>query len=284
MVAAIQGLISFWVSYNRRWTRIRAKIFLRTDLFRRHAQVLGADLSKLAANRAEISWSDRNLYSMLLKRIANTSDGLANYCRRSRIKFEKDPKLGLVPDLQRAEDARALIERMVGPYMGVEKKKGSTFRWLLSHVRDGNGQAMPRALVRLIEEAAQQERSVQRAGFSRLLAPASIRRALDRVSQEHVLSANTDELPWLPGVAKRLEGSGAPITRKDVESALSRDWEASWGKDSQDIRPPVTKPPALADYLVEVGVFRQRPDGRIDVPDLFLAGLGMTRKGGVTRR
>ena len=284
MVRAIQGLISFWAGYSRRWSRIRAKLFLRTDLFRRHWQALGADLSKLAANRAEISWSDRNLYAMLVKRIANSSFALREYCERSRLRFDDDPKLGLIPQLEKAEDARPLIERMVGQYMGANVKKGSAFRWLLSHVRDGNERAMPRALVRLIEEAAQQERDVPRATHTRLLAPASVRRALDKVSGEHVLQVNTHELPWLPGVARRLKGEGVPIERRYAEKALARDWDGDWGEQTQPIRPPVEKPSDLVDYLVDIGVFRLRPGGRIDVPDLFLAGLGMTRKGGVARR
>ena len=88
MIASIRGLVGFWATYSRRWTRIRPKIFLRTDLFRRHGQSFGADLIKLAANRAEITWSDRNLYTMLVKRIANASGRLAEYCRQSRVKFD----------------------------------------------------------------------------------------------------------------------------------------------------------------------------------------------------
>jgi hypothetical protein len=286
MGRAIQGLISFWAEHSRRWSRIRAKLFLRTDLFRRHWQLLGADLSKLAANRAEISWSDRNLYAMLVKRIANSSGALTSYCRASRLTFEDDAQLGLIPRLGKAEDARPLIERMAGQYMGANITKGSTFTWLLRHVRDGNGRAMPRALVRLVEEAAMQERAVQRAAYNRLLSPASLRRALDKVSEEHVLQANVHELPWLPGVAARLTGKGVPIARRYVERDLAYDWDGNWSRSRQSeaIRPPVEKASDLVDYLVEIGVFRLRTEGRIDVPDLFLTGLGMTRKGGVTRR
>ena len=37
MSGAIRGLVAFWAGYTRRWRRIRAKIFLRTDLFQRYA-------------------------------------------------------------------------------------------------------------------------------------------------------------------------------------------------------------------------------------------------------
>jgi hypothetical protein len=281
---AIQGLVSFWAGYSRRWTRLRAKIFLRTDLFRRHSLSLGADLSKLAANRAEISWNDRNLYAMLIKRIANSSPGLKEYCALSRIDLAEDQSLGWIPNLRSAEDARPFVERLAGQYMGKGVKKGSTFRWLLNHVRDGNERAMPRALVRLIERAAQLERDVPRAVHSHLVAPASLRRALDSVSHEHVTEVNTHELPWLPGVRERLKGEGAPMPRKDAERRLSQDFDRGWSSVAPAVRPPVNNPSELVDYLTEIGVFRFRADRRVDVPDLFLAGLGMTRKGGVARR
>jgi hypothetical protein len=36
--------------------------------------------------------------------------------------------------------------------------------------------------------------------------------------------------------------------------------------------------------LVELGVFRERTSDRIDVPDIYLFGLGLRRKGGVKRK
>jgi hypothetical protein len=284
MIASIRGLVGFWANYSRRWTRIRPKIFLRTDLFRRHGQSFGADLIKLAANRAEITWSDRNLYAMLVKRIANASERLAEYCKGGRLNFTSDPDLGLIPILRKDTDAKPLIERIAGQFMGANLKKGRTFPWLLTHVRDGNGHAIPRALVRLIEEAAVQERERPLANYSRLLDPRSIRRALDVVSKEYVLQVNTHELPWLPGAQERLKGHGVPLDRRAVESLLERNWDGSWSRDQSNLRPPADSPLQLTDLLLEIGVFGIRPNKKIDVPDLFLAGLGLTRKGGVKRR
>jgi hypothetical protein len=284
MIASIRGLVGFWASYSRRWTRIRPKIFLRTDLFRRHGQSFGADLIKLAANRAEINWSDRNLYTMLIKRIANASDRLAEYCRQSRVNFDEDPDLGLIPRLQKDIDAKPLIEKIAGQFMGANLKKGRTFPWLLTHARDGNGHAIPRALVRLIEEAAAQERERPLANYNRLLDPRSIRRALDVVSKEYVLQVNTHELPWLPGVQRRLKGHGVPMDRRQIEYLLNKDWERPWSEDQPKVRPPAENAAQLTDLLLEIGVLGSRPHNRLDVPDLFLAGLGLTRKGGVRRR
>lgn len=282
--AAIRGLVAFWAGYTRRWRRIRAKIFLRTDLFQRHATAGGADLAKLAANRAELTWSDRNLYAMLLKRVANTSPGLREYCEAARVRFDEDPDLGWLPRLSRAEDARPFVDRIVGLYMGRNVKKGLVFRWLLDHVRDGRGQALPRPLVRLVEEAANSEANASsRVRWPKLLHPTSLRRVLDVVSREHVTQA-LDEWPWLAAVRERVSGDQVPWDRRQqVERLLASEFGKSWGAQP-DVLLPASDPRELVDYLIEIGVFRARSDGRIDVPDLFLAGLGLKRKGGVRQR
>lgn len=220
---------------------------------------------------------------MLIKRIVNTSGALHDYCARSRLEFDDDADLGLVPVLKKAEDAKPFIERLAGQYMGAGIKKGLTFRWLLDHVRDGRGKAVPRALVRLLEEAATQELDSPKATRQHLVHPTSLRRALDSVSGEHVLEANTHELPWLPGVAGRVRGQEVPWERREVERLLGREWNKSWGPQ-EAIHPPADNAHELADYLVELGVLRARPDRRIDAPGLFLAGLGLKRKGGVRRK
>jgi energy-coupling factor transporter ATP-binding protein EcfA2 len=281
MGAAIQNLVSFWASYARRWRRIRAKVFLRTDLYQRFATAGGADLAKLAANRAEIAWSNRSLYGMVVKRIANASVELQEYCEKARLQFERDPELGVVPRLVKAEDAKALVERLVGTYMGAGQKKGLAFRWLLDHIRDGRGHALPRPLVRLVEQAAEQQRNSGRTvRWPRLLDPTSLRRALDVVSQEHV-GQSTNEWPWLPSLTERVRDQQVPWDRRIIDKLIEKHWDAAWSTTGAA---PASSAPEFVDYLIEVGVFRARPGNRVDVPDLFLAGLGLKRKGGVRRQ
>jgi hypothetical protein len=280
---AIRGLIGFWATYHRRWERLRAKIFIRSDLFRHHAELGGADLPKLAANRAELRWSDRNLLAMLIKRIANTGERLKLYCEGARIAFEHDQRLGWLPMLADSDTARLLIDRMIGPYMGANVKKGLSFRWILDHVRDGHGNASPRALVTLFEKAAENERDVPRQSPPRLLHPTALRLALEDVSRFHVTQAISNEWPWLRGIEQRLRGQGVPFERRKLEALLSKDWDHDWGTQP-GLGPPAPDARALIDYLVELGIFRERPSGPIDVPDLFLFGLGLRRKGGVAIR
>ncbi|MGQ0665197.1 MAG: hypothetical protein ACT4P2_16770 [Pseudomonadota bacterium] len=281
--AAVRGLVGLWATQTRRWRRIRGRVFLRTDLYERAASAGGADFAKLAANRTELSWSDRDLYSMLVRRFANSGDKLGTYCR-VKIALESDPKLGLFPTVKQATDVRPLVERMVGTYMGANERKGLTFRWLLDHIRDGRGQALPRPLVRLLEAAAEgQKGSGTLPRWPRLIEPRALRRALDKVSEEHVV-ASLDEWPWLEGLKGRLSTiSAVPWDRREINRQFEKTWEEPWVK-GQTIGPPVGTVHDLVDYLVEVGIFRARHLGRLDVPDLFLAGLGLNRKGGVRKK
>lgn len=287
MAKAIQGLVAFWSSYARRWQRLRAKIFLRTDLFRRHAGLGGSDLAKLAANRVELGWSDQNLFSMLIKRVANTDDRLFEYCKGARIPFSKEQHkiFGHIPNLKHAEDARPFIERTVGQYMGANTNKGQSFHWVLDHLRDGHKCATPRALVRLFEQAAQKERGNPRTTPPKLIHPTSLRQALEDVSADHVIQAIHNEWPWLHGVRERIAKDRlAPWNRRELQEVLNQDWGKSWGQGNKHIAPPTQNSRELINYLVELGVFRERSNDRIDVPDIYLFGLGLRRKGGVKRK
>jgi hypothetical protein len=279
--AGVRGLVAFWAAYARRWQRIRAKIFLRTDLYERHARSGGADLAKLAAGRVELVWNERDLYALLLKRLANVNDALARYVKEVRgIEWQDDPQLGSIPRLRKWQDARPVVERMVGAYMGANRKKGLVYRWLLDHVRDGQGRALPRPFVRLIEEAARQE--LQHFGNlprPRLLQPASLRRALDRVSGDHV-AQSLDEWPWLEEVKKRLASS--PLVPWERERDVIRLLDSPASSEFA-VTPPFGGR-ELLDYLIEIGILRRRPDDRIDAPDLYLSGMGLRRKGGVKKR
>lgn len=279
--AGVRGLVAFWAAYARRWKRIRAKLFLRTDLYERHARAGGADLAKLAAGRVDLVWNDRDLYGLLMKRLANLDTELADYVTAVKgVVWEPDEQLGRIPKLRTWQDARPVVERMVGVHMGANQKKGLVYRWLIDHVRDGLGRALPRPFVRLIEEAARQELAhLGNLREPRLLEPTALRRALDRVSDDHVAQSR-DEWPWLDAVKNKLAAS--PLVPWDRERDVIKLLE-DFAETGDSALPPF-EGRELLEYLLEIGIFRRRPDGRVDVPDLFLSGLGLRRKGGVKKR
>ncbi len=286
MARMTRGLMAFWSSYGRRWQRLRAKIFLRSDLFRRHANMGTADFAKLAANRAELVWSNAAILGMLVKRIANTSPELAEYCRgtKPRIRFEQHEQLGLIPRMEGPDDAFPLLERMVGKHMGASRKKGYVHNWIFTHLHDGNRHISPRTMVRLFESAATMDAANRLATVPRLLHPTALRQGLSEVATHHVTQGQ-HEWPWLEGVRRRLaEQPLVPWPRRRFNELLSKDWNGRWHASDPAVRPPTDRPADLADYLVELGIVRKRTDERIDVPDLYLFGFGLRRKGGVKAR
>ena len=259
MTRMVRGLVAFWSDYSRRWRRIRAKIFLRSDLFRRHAGMGTADFAKLAAARAELRWSDAALFGMLVKRIANTSEGLADYCKGARgikgnrIGFDNDDVLGLMPRVGIPDDAFPLLHRLAGEFMGAGRKKGYVHNWVLAHLRAGNGEVNPRSLVRLVEHAAGKEAANQSLRPPRLVHPTALRQALDDVSDGHVTQGISNEWPWLEGVRKRLAADRlVPWERKQIVDMLDVDWDGSWGASDSALRPPVDRPADFLDYLIEI--------------------------------
>lgn len=284
MVRMIRGLMAFWSTYGRRWARLRAKIFLRSDLFRRHANMGTADFAKLAANRTELIWSNAAILGMLIKRIANTSRELEEYCRRAGIKFDREAHLGMIPRINQQEDAFPFLKRMIGEHMGATKKKGYVRNWVFAHLVDGNKQINPRTMVRLFETAATKDSANQLARIPRLLHPTALRQGLSDVARDHV-SQGHHEWPWLEGVKRRLgQQPLVPWRRRRFYDLLGTDWHGDWHASDSSVRPPTDRAADFGDYLIELGIVRERADDRIDAPDLYLFGFGLRRKGGVKAR
>lgn len=284
----IRGLIAFWAHHSRRWERIRPKIFLRTDFYRHHgSDVAGADIAKLAASRIELSWSDKNLYAMLIKHLVNLNEPWFDYCaaaKTEKMRYQEDPILGRIPSFVKKDDAKPLIERIVGKYMGQTKGKGDPFTWILDHLRDGNQKVSPRSLILLFEHAAVIEAGTMHATHTHVISHISLRNALDKVSDAYVTQA-FDEFKWLPRVKECLESADQVPweSRQKLEIAFRQHW-FDWENEDAEVRPPAARPKELVDLLLELGIVRNRTGEKFDVPDLYLKGLGLKRKGGVARR
>lgn len=281
----VSGLVNLWVTFARRWQRIRPKIFMRTDFYRHNRGIAGADVVKLAANRVELGWSERNLYGVLIKHIVNRDESLRQHFA-GRIELRDDPVLGALPVLNTASDAEPFVERLAHRYMGASPKKGYTFTWMLDKLRDSNSRVVPRSLIQLIERAAAEAIADTRATGSRLLEHISLRRALDDVSVDFVGGAAIHEFRWIPGLRERLAADPqVPWTGRELARMLARDFDRDWGgtNGEEPIRPPGRDVGEVLENLVQLGFLALRGDGSYNVPDLYLHGLGLRRKGGVAR-
>ena len=278
-IRMVNGLLAFWSDYSRRWRRIRPKLFLRTDLMSR-AETRTADFAKLAATRAELVWSDAALFTMLVKRIANTSDRLASYCRRAGMHFKSHPALGLMPRLGDPQDAGRFLEQMCGEFIETAHGICNVPIWILARLRDGNDRISPGSVVRLIEQAAGNAAANCAACPPQIIHPAALDEALQEVSRMQIAEAIAKGWPWLAGVKERLAPNPpAPARRERAITLLEADWAKSWGPpDGSMVRPPVDDAGALVDHLIGLGVFRRRSGKRIEVTDLYWSGLGLRRR------
>lgn len=277
MLELIRGLVMFWDAIGRRWFRLKPKVFLRRDLF--HRALRGPDAAKMAAHRAELEWDENDYYAVLLKRILNAPDPLGQWLSAVGLRTERDEILGVIPQIRQDSDYRPAVVRLIGEYMGLDPRRGFSWRWVLNHLKDGRGRLYPRPLFWLIQEAVDIELREHRAAGDRLLHWTAMRGGLDRVSEQRVTEM-TVEFPWLSTIKEAFTSNPflVPADRREVRRALNFvDW-----KRLAD-QPPSANPDDLIDYLIELGVASERSDRRIDIGDLYLRGLGLRRKGGVAR-
>jgi hypothetical protein len=272
----IRELLAFWLDRWRRWKRIRPKIFLRTDLFRDDFLSF-PDASKLKAHQVTLEWKHSWLYRLLVKRLANSGLEMTEYLQNIPnliIKNETDLGWTVSSDEKLFEE---LIEIMIGKYMGANAKKGITYRWIPNHLQDAGGRIAPRSFLKLFVLAA--ERKIKQSEIFdesiSLMQPSDLQGALMDTSEDRIRELQ-EEYPWLESLQNSLLGLEAPIPINIFLNVL---------KSSKLIgqQLPSTNPEEILQYLLQLGVIERRSDGRINMPEIYLHGFGVKRKGGVKR-
>lgn len=275
----IRGLLDFWLRNVRRWRALRCKIFLRTDIFAA-SELAFPDSSKLRPLSVALRWNADSLYRLVLKRLLNGKKAeewrryLERVIPKKMLATTQEP-WGVVPATTE-EQHRALMKILIGQYMGSEKRRGDTYQWFLNHLQDSRGDIAPRSFLKLFERAAVRQLGSGLPGSDKLLLPEQVNGALGEVSEDRIGELK-EEYSWIQSLAKSLKGKKVPVERKDL-----RVWLRSLNKESlpEHIGGDSDR---LIDYLVSLGIQRETSDGRIHVPDIYLFGFGMKRKGGIRK-
>jgi hypothetical protein len=263
---------------SRRWQRIRPKIFLRRDLL--SADFLQfPDASKLEGNRLDLKWLPTQLYQLVFKLWANQNEDSRVFATRDLgLHFREDRWLGWLYEAPWPADdlLREVVSRAMGQFMGSGSRKGRTFEWIPNHLQDANGEIVPRSMINLFSLAAEDEIANQRAAGT-LLSHLSFGAAIEQVSRRRIKELE-EEYPWLAAIRPPLQGQQVPMTREQMIGVLHQvDWK-------QVDRPPVSHDPShLLDDMLQIGILRLTTDKRIHVPDIYLYGFGLKRKGGIRR-
>lgn len=273
----IRTLLSFWFSHLRRWSRIKCKIFLRNDLY--NAEILNfPDASKLGANCMKLEWNTVSLYRLFIKRLANAGDEeTLSYLHLTEGLISEKPEgeLGYIPT-ENEEIIKRFIYGMIGEYMGSNAKKGDSYAWAPNHLQDTHGILSPRSFLKCFSAAARQmlekQGELYKLPEERLLIPSMLQGALQEVSADRVAELR-DEYAWLEELQRAFAGVTLLADRREFIQRIRMDlWDSERKKGL-----PATTPQGIFDMLQKLGIVFVARDGRVNVPEIYLHGLGMKR-------
>lgn len=278
----IRTLLAFWFAHLHRWKRIKCKIFLRSDLFDSDLLCF-PDSSKLVSNCLKLEWNTLSLYRLFVKRLANAgNEEMDAYLRLTEnlVSPEPDGQIGYVPT-ECEEVMKQFVNELIGPYMGSNNKKGASYSWAPNHLQDTHGVLSPRSFMKCYSVAAKKmlaSPDKEKTQKNRILLPAMIQGAVQAVSVERVMELQ-EEYPWLEQLKKALAGTTLLIPKNDFINKIRMDL---WDAKAQE-RLPATSPQGIFDVLQKLGIVYVAKDGRVNVPEIYLHGFGMKRKGGLRR-
>jgi hypothetical protein len=271
------------ISELKAFTNIHTKVFLRKDQLSRTITNF-PDASKLLNTRIELDWEIFDLHGLLWQQLCNAPKEGGNILRKYYEDVVGNPpvKRGdywvITDDIKRNETKqRALFEKLAGPWMGKDKRKGIPYVWSVGHLADGNKHTSPRSFLAAIRTAA--EDSMDRKGDYPLHYE-SIKRGVRNASNIRVAEI-AEDYPWINDLCTPLAGKNVPIPFHEIEKIWKTDGLNL--KDSEKL-PPQDMEKGWIGYrneLVKLGIFTEMSDNRINMPDLFRVGFGLGRKGGV---
>lgn len=275
----------------RSWRNVRPKVFIRRDQLDDDAMSY-VELPKLRAGAVDLEWRGLDLYALLFTRL------YLSPCAASFHAILEDPSpLAEVRERLRSEAwplrqdearQRAAMSRLAGEFMGDGpngKKKGTTWDWPLNHLKDALDEITPRAFLTLIIAAAGSGSAPERA-----IPAAGIRLDGMRAASQVRVDQLYQEFLWIKSALAPLAGLLLPATEDTLFSA----WRAARtleviASDSADrgYLPPYSGAPsefALVEALRRIGVMLRRPDGRLDMPDLYRVAARLLKKGATAPR
>lgn len=276
LFAFIRSLLDFWYRHNSRYTNLKAKIFLRTDLYNAKA-LRFVDSSKMGAYRFELNWNKAALYQLLVKRLANLGmEELVSYLKDvpELLREDENQILGYLPgDSEQAFEA--FVAKMIGKYMGNTAKQGISYTWVPNHIQDANGEMAPRAFLKCFAFAAEDMLShhddISKLEADRLLLPTRLQGAVAKVSADRVQELTEDEYQWMKNLIVRLEKKTMLMNQEEFLGYLMPE---SWPEEERNKLPGKTNTEIL-DTLLTLGIVMKTTDGRINVPEIYLHGLGL---------
>jgi hypothetical protein len=237
--------------------RIRLKIFLRSDIWRRITEEGFREASHITRS-ITLVWSSAQLLNLVMKRLLQSEKVLFAYGVE---------RPSVLADIDRQ---RALFYRVFPRQVDIGPKRPTAWDWILTRTRDGTGLNAPRELIHLLSVARALQMQHLDIGANspqgeNLFSGAVIREALKEVSKVRLEQTIYAEHPRLRASISRIEGEKATQTLSTLGQL--------WGTDA-------TATARMADELVRVGIFeppgpRQTTEYR--VPFLYRDALRLVQ-------
>lgn len=236
----------------------------------------------MGSRQIDLSWNTLSLYRLLIRRLANAKTEkqtreMIEYMSAVPGLVQENSSVGYLPT-EKEEIIKKFIVYLIGRYMGASPKKGDSYSWVPNHLQDANGNLAPRSFLKCYSCAAKvmlQNPKMQ--PTTALLTASSIQGAVQEVSADRV-SELKEDFPWLENLKTVLEGetllmSGADF-RKKMKRLLDMDTK---------VKPPVGTVEELMNLLMSLGIIQKNTDERINMPEIYLHGFGLRRRGGLRR-
>jgi len=288
------GLLRFALDL-RGYRALRVKLFVRTDQFHDESLFKFPDASKLRAEYVDLKWRRQDLYGLLYQRLWFNPETEVTAAFKTTAK-------GLLPGrwqviggsqdrlpslLRNDEDVQeSVFTALAGAYMGANHRRGRTYTWLHTHLSDASGETSPRSFLIALQRAADYAKPELSTPIDHHALRAGVQAAsdvrLDQLREDYawigeVFAALAQlEVPCLP---KRFTDTWKKrSTAKNIHE-LSQAQHALGPLEIEN--DPTNPEEALLLALTNIGVLDRRPDGKINIPDIFRVAAHMKRRGGV---
>lgn len=284
----ISGLISMWQKWDRFYKSIKCKIFLRSDIY--DEEVMVNNKTHLDDNKISLVWTYNDLLKIILKYLISEFQEI-----NEKLDFvieRKDKVLGIFITNEEEKIYKA-IELLFGN--SIHGGFSSTIKWIRNHLCDGNKDITPRTILWMLQLGAYYESSISKYLSKRdvLINGYCIKYALkgnkeikgDSISRKKLMELR-EEYPelyqYIEGLESKIDGNRFPVEGKKLIEAFSKIMKEKKDMLEENFH-RIIPSEELIIKLKEIGVINIYKEHKGEVlytiPDLYLYGLGLTRKG-----
>lgn len=272
----IAALISFWFNNLSRYKNIRAKIFLRQDIFDREVQSSLTDKVKIKNYSVELKWEYDQLLNIIWKRMLEENNSLEEYFKsvlkeKFNLVRDKNNYLGYIPFFS-DEANRIILDNLLGNYMG-SNNKAFPYNWIIYHLSDTHSNISPRSIITLFAATARTQLTDNKSDDF-IIRPYNMEISMEVVSKIRLADLK-EEFPEFEDIFNNLKEyvPQFPVEEKDLKTAITKIKHTDEGIQE------------VIEKLMVIGVIKSyKPKSkdtslRYHIPDIYLIGMNLKRTG-----